>query len=255
MDVWARQKWRLCCQLTSARFLHEMLRMQRLWLDLCCHYNFCHSKMKNFKRMTSTLVILVTVKDTSTTANLLKNVLRESFSPSECQALQEETDIQTGRVWKQSKGMGFLFLSSLSQQNSHLSCVVLSESERRTWNPWMIFALRHFSVMWGEAITLQNSSYPPQSINIHHPVTTHSSPSGKKRAEEGKVCVIPLIKSRESSTKVTFSSKIICSWQISVGRCYYSHMNSLALGKKFIFSEMGECKSLWSYSVTTKWFK
>lgn len=113
------------------------------------------------------------------------------------------------------------------------------------------FRREALSVMWREAITLQNSSYPRQSINIHHPVTTHSSQNGKKRAEEGKVCVIPLIKSRESGTKVTFSSKIICSWQISVGRCYYSRMNSLALGKKFIFSEMGESKSLWSYSITT----
>ena len=162
-------------------------------------------------------------------------------------ATVEGTDIQAAL----SKSLETKFRKALFfffPTNAHLSCVVLSEIERQTWNPWMIFAL---SVMWGEAITLQNSGYPRQSINIHHPVTTHSSRSGKKRAEEGKVCVRPLIKSRERGTKVTFSSKIICSWQISVGRCYYSRMNSLALGKKFIFSEIGESKSLWSYSITT----
>jgi len=43
-------------------------------------------------------------------------------------------------------------------------------------------SLNDFSVERGEVITLQNSSYPRQSINIHHPVTTHSSQNGKKKS-------------------------------------------------------------------------
>lgn len=114
------------------------------------------------------------------------------------------------------------------------------------------FCMEAVSVMWEGSY---NSSTQQLSPAIYKHTTSGSNTfiterQGKKN-EEGRVCVIPLIKSQESGAKVTFPSKIICSWQISVGRCYYSRMNTLALGKKSIFSEIGVSKSLWCYSITT----
>lgn len=112
------------------------------------------------------------------------------------------------------------------------------------------------SVMWGEAITLQNSSYPRQSIKIHHLVATHSSQNGKKRAEEGKVCVIPLIKSwGKAAQKLHSQAKSFVLGKLVRAGAIIPTWTLWLWVRNSSFSEMGGSKSLWIHSITTQWFK
>lgn len=89
---------------------------------------------------------------------------------------------------------------------------------------WRIFFYRG---TFNDARRSHNSSKQQLSLSINkHTSSGNNTFMARKRAEKGKVCVISLIKSPEGITKLTLSSKTICSLQISVGRFYYSRMNS-----------------------------
>lgn len=119
------------------------------------------------------------------------------------------TDIHTAS----SKSLDTLFSFNKS------TFIMCHWMERQSWNPWMILLRWHFLL----TITLQNSK-------LSAAICTHTSSANNTsitHSQEGRAAWYRWL---HLGAKVT--GKIICSVQISPGRCYYYSHKLCGSGKR-----------------------